>query len=115
MSCSVVKQVIAITIFKRHKSADDPEPQLIAEAIAAFYENNRHRRLVGFPAMQAKVPITADLLQSIMTAQYPPQQTVVHKLIPPVPNVAQFLANGMRFSENRRIILQCFEAFKQFA
>ncbi|KAK0221372.1 hypothetical protein IW262DRAFT_1373266 [Armillaria fumosa] len=114
----------------RHMSVDDPEPQLIAEAIAAFYENNRHRRQIGLPTIQAKVfagitlmgtaprfykiPITADLLQSIMTAQFPPQKTVVHRLIPPVPDIAQFLANGMRPLENRRIILQCFEAFKQF-
>ncbi|KAK0450584.1 uncharacterized protein EV420DRAFT_1630611 [Desarmillaria tabescens] len=124
------KQSQLSTVFKYHMSAYDPEPQLIAGAIAAFYENNRHRRLVGLPAMEAKVftaitlmgttptfykfPITADLLQSIMTAQFPSQQTVVHKLIPPVPDIAKFLANGMRPLENRRIILQCFEAFKQF-
>ncbi|KAF8965959.1 hypothetical protein BDZ97DRAFT_1729627 [Flammula alnicola] len=115
---------------KHHTSADDPEPQLIAEAIAAFYENNRHRRLVGLPVMQAKVfagitlmgtaptfykiRITDDLLESIMTAQFPLQQTVVHRLLPPVPDIAQYLTNGMRPLGNRRIILQCFEAFKQF-
>jgi hypothetical protein len=40
---------------KRQMSADDPEPQLIAEAIAAFYENNRRRMQVGRPTIPAKV------------------------------------------------------------
>ncbi|KIJ31389.1 hypothetical protein M422DRAFT_185989 [Sphaerobolus stellatus SS14] len=115
---------------KRRASVDDPESQLIAEAIAAFYENNRRRSAIGLPAIQAKVfagitmfgtaptfyklPITTALLDSIMTAQFPLRQTIVHKLVPPVPNMAQFLENGMRPLENRRVILQCFEAFKQF-
>ncbi len=36
-----------------------------------------------------KIPVTFDLLYySITTGQFMPLQTVVHKLIPPVPNMA---------------------------
>ena len=109
-------------------SADDPEPQLIAEAIAAFYEANRRRRQVGLSTIPAtvfagitlagtaptfyKIPITSDLLQSVTTAQFPSQKTIVHKFIPPVPNMQYFLREGMVPLENRYICFQCFEGLK---
>lgn len=41
---------------KRHLDQSDPEPQLIAEAIAAFYHNNRIRvQALGVPALESKV------------------------------------------------------------
>jgi hypothetical protein len=113
---------------KRHLSADDPEPQLIAEAIAAFYENNRRRRaaggqlvnhqlfagitLTGTAPIFYKITITSALLEAISTAQYPPQQTVVHRFTPPVPDPNRYSRDGMMPLENRRVVLQCFEAFK---
>jgi hypothetical protein len=115
---------------KRYMAADDPEPQLIAEAIAAFYENNRRRKQVGQPTIRSKVfpgitmtgtaptfykiPVTEHLLYAITTAQYPAQETIVHKLIPPILNIARFAQEGMLPLTNRRVILRCFEAFKQF-
>jgi len=111
-------------------SKSHAEPRLIAAAIAAFYENNNRRRLAGLAAIQAKefagitfrgtapmfykIPITTNLLESIATAQFPPQQTIVQRLIPPVPNMSRLLEDGMIPLDNRRVILQCFEAFKQF-
>ncbi|KIL55952.1 hypothetical protein M378DRAFT_550520 [Amanita muscaria Koide BX008] len=38
----------------RHLSKDDPEPLLIAEAIAAVYENNRTLRAAGLPPLKCK-------------------------------------------------------------
>ncbi|KAK0209267.1 hypothetical protein DFS33DRAFT_1451965 [Desarmillaria ectypa] len=80
----------------------------------------RSKHLAGFTLRGTvptfyKIPVTADLLHSITTAQFSPQKIVVHKLIPPVPNIAKLSENGMRPLENRRIILQYHEAFKQFA
>jgi hypothetical protein len=111
-------------------AAGDPEPQLIADAIAAFDENNRRREQIGLPPISSKVfpaitftgtaptfykiPVTEDLLLGIITAQYPAQETVVRKLIPPVLNISRLLEEGMEPLANRRVVLQCFEAFKQF-
>jgi hypothetical protein len=108
----------------------DPEPQLIAEAIAAFYENNKALRAAGLPTLQSKtfagitmvgtaptfykIPVTEELLTSLATSQYPPQATIVEKFFPPVPSLARLSNDGMRPLANRRIIFQCFEALKQF-
>ncbi|OJA09320.1 hypothetical protein AZE42_07477 [Rhizopogon vesiculosus] len=110
-------------------SSDEVEPQLIAEAIAAFYENNRRRREVGICTVPSKVfagivmsgttpifykiPITEELIDAISCAQHPPNQTVVDKLVPPVPHLHSYSSDGMIPLENRRIIIQCLEAFKQ--
>ena len=115
---------------KRHLSRDDPEPQLIAEAMAALHENNKARGAAGLPKHQSKtfagitmvgtaptlykLPVTDQILVSLATSQYPPQVTTVHKLVPPVPFPERLPHEGMRPLVNRRIILQCFEAFKQF-
>ncbi|KIL65191.1 hypothetical protein M378DRAFT_1039664 [Amanita muscaria Koide BX008] len=89
---------------------DDPEPQLIAEAIAAFYETNRALRAAGLPPLQSKtfagitmigtaptfykIPVTKELLISLATTQYPPQVTTVEKLIPPVPSPERLVNDG---------------------
>ncbi|TEB33833.1 hypothetical protein FA13DRAFT_1789655 [Coprinellus micaceus] len=115
---------------KRLTPPDDLEPQLIAQAIAAFYENNRRRKSIGRPALPLqefagitltgtapifyKIPITQELLFAINTGQYPAQQTVVHRFIPPVPDPNSFFDQGMQTLENRRVVLKCYEAFKQF-
>ncbi|TBU56677.1 hypothetical protein BD310DRAFT_794174, partial [Dichomitus squalens] len=41
---------------KRHLGGSDQEPQLIAEAIAAFHNNNdTHVRVLGLPVLQSRV------------------------------------------------------------
>ncbi|KAH9065508.1 hypothetical protein EDB87DRAFT_1540201, partial [Lactarius vividus] len=40
--------------YKYHLSKDDPEPRLIAGAIAAFYEINRALKPAGLPKLQSK-------------------------------------------------------------
>ncbi|KAF8909712.1 hypothetical protein CPB84DRAFT_1673391 [Gymnopilus junonius] len=113
---------------KRSESLDDPEPQLIAEAIAAFYQNNLRRRTGGRPRLSSKyipaitmvgsspifyrVPVTTTLLNALVTATYPAEETIVLRYIPPVPNPETYRDLGMRPLANRRIVLQCFEGFK---
>jgi hypothetical protein len=110
-------------------SSDEAEPQLIAEAIAAFYENNRRRRDLGIRTVPSKVfagivmsgtaptfykiPVTEELVDAITCAQHPPNQTVIDKLVPPVPRLHSYMSDGMIPLENRRIVIQCLEAFKQ--
>lgn len=107
-------------------SKDDPEPQLIAEAIAALYETNRIRRAAEFPPLHSKTFAGITMVGTVptfykdtcdrrnATAQYPPQATIIEKFIPPVPFPVGLANDGMKTLVNRRIILQCFEALKQF-
>lgn len=101
---------------------------MIAGAVAAFYENNRRRRVAGGQLVNHqlfagvtltgtaptvyKITITSALLEAVSTAQYAPQQTIVHRFTPPVPDPSRYSRDGMMPLENRRVVLQCFEAFK---
>ena len=40
-----------LTCSEHHMSKVDPEPQLIAEAIGTFYEDNKARRVAGLPPL----------------------------------------------------------------
>ncbi|TFK38810.1 hypothetical protein BDQ12DRAFT_712739 [Crucibulum laeve] len=115
---------------KRYQSGEDPEPQVIAEAIAAFHQNNRTRDSINLPPLEShifpaitlvgtaatfyKITITRDLLFAVEGGAYPLNATIVHKFVPSVPDLVNYAAVGMIPLENRRILLQCFEAFKQF-
>ncbi|KAJ7082378.1 hypothetical protein B0H15DRAFT_852732 [Mycena belliarum] len=115
---------------KRHLSSDTAEPQLIAEAVAAYYANNSRRRAVGLEPVTSKVfagivllgtapifyqiPISSELVTAIARAQHPQNPTIVKKLVPPVPHLHKYLRDGMVLLENRRIVFQCLTAFKQF-
>ncbi|KAF8889242.1 hypothetical protein BD779DRAFT_1379576, partial [Infundibulicybe gibba] len=72
-----------------------PEPQLIAEAIAAFRQNNRARHFRCLPPLESqvfpaitmvgtvptfyKITITLDLLLAVEAGVYPEGATIVHK------------------------------------
>ncbi|KAL0945774.1 hypothetical protein HGRIS_012063 [Hohenbuehelia grisea] len=101
---------------KRIGSPDDPKAQLIAESIAAFHLNAIRRRYEGnLPPLERQVipgitmvgtspifyrtTVTRSLLNNLSSLQYPSEETVVLRV-------------GMTTVENRRIVLQCFEAFK---
>jgi hypothetical protein len=110
---------------RTHLDDMDPEPQLIAEAIAAYQYNNMCLERIGLPTIQAKmipgiimagsmptfykIPITQDLVYAVETGRHPEKPTIVHKHIPLVADL-----NGMMPLDNRDTILRCFEAFKQF-
>ncbi|TFK71454.1 hypothetical protein BDN72DRAFT_895575 [Pluteus cervinus] len=111
----------------KESSTVDSEPGLIAEAIAAFFEcQDNHRRfgnavpshreipgiiLRGTAPTFYRIPVTDGLIRSIGGATYPNQPTTVHRLIP-VEDVPRYFREGMKTLENRRVVMQCFEAFK---
>ena len=70
--------------------------------------------MVGSSPTFYKILVTSELVLSVITARYLPPATTVKRLIPPVPFPGRLANDGMEPLANRRIILQCFEAFKQF-
>ncbi|KAJ7775618.1 hypothetical protein DFH07DRAFT_799221 [Mycena maculata] len=119
-----------ILLVQHYTPEAEAEPQLIAAAIAAHYENNRHRRTLGLPTVTAKVfagiimigtaptfyqiPVSEALVEAVDRGQYPPAATAVRKLIPPVHNLTDHFYDGMAPLANRRIIFQCLGAFRPF-
>ena len=122
--------VLLVQEDKRHLDQLDPEPQLIAEAIATFQRNNMRLSRMGLPMSNQmtipgitvigtaptffKISITSALVEAVETGSYPYEATIVHKLVPPVPRLDLLEERGMRPLDNRVVILGCFEAFKQF-
>ncbi|KAI0269476.1 hypothetical protein BGY98DRAFT_1014873 [Russula aff. rugulosa BPL654] len=113
---------------KRLTSMNDPEPQVIAEAIAAFALNNRKRERdlhlplrnsIMFPCITLvetspifyKITVTAALSQAVQTGTFPEIETHVLRYIPALPRGN---SEGMRPLPNRLEILRCLEAFKNF-
>ena len=122
--------VLLVQEDKRHLDKLDPEPQLIAEAIATFQRNKRRLSRMGLPMPNQmtipgitiigtaptffKISITSALVKAVETGIYPSQDTIVHRLVPPVPRPHLLEEHGMKPLDNRAIILGCFEAFKQY-
>ncbi|KAF8265101.1 hypothetical protein EI94DRAFT_372050 [Lactarius quietus] len=106
----------------------DPEPQLIAGAIAAFYQNNLHRKTAGKRMWNSqiisgiimfgtvptfyRIPVTADLVHAVQTGRHPVETTRVQRCVPPVPNQDAYIREGLIPLVNRYIVMQCYEAFK---
>jgi hypothetical protein len=116
---------------KQHKESKDPEPQLIAEAIAAFQSNNYRRAcilgqdpivhkvvpgitLTGTSPIFYKIPITTQLAECVALGVFRATPTVVHAHLPAVARPARRLSEGMKPLDNRAVILSCYEAFKKF-
>jgi len=68
--------------------------------------------MIGTAPIFYRIPVTTALLEELATASYPKEETTVLRYIPPVPHQHRYRNDGMRPLDNRRIILQCFEAFK---
>ena len=68
--------------------------------------------MIGTAPIFYRIPVTMALLQAAATASYPYEETIVLRYIPPVPHQHRYRSDGMGPLDNRRIILQCFEAFK---
>jgi len=113
---------------KRLENPEDPEPQLIAEAIAAYQRNNfiRNRVLhvptldeITFPGITLigtsptfyKIKITTELNDAVMGGTFPASVVVVYRHTPRLPRRN---SEGMRPLENRTLILQYYQAFKAF-
>lgn len=114
--------------FEEHGS--DPEAQLIAEAIASFQENNKIRRalkiaeqsealipgivMIGsFPTFY-KIRVTQELAKAVAHGTFPTERFIVYSHTPVLPRPRRRLSEGMKPLDNRKIILQCYEAFKKF-
>lgn len=107
--------------------AQESAPQLIAQALGAFTHNRTLRAIEELPILESytfpgitmkgsypilyKIPVTGKLVDAVNHCQHPPDVTLVKRLMPPgldEPN----LESGFLSLQNRRIWLQCFEAFK---
>jgi hypothetical protein len=113
------------TLFNNLKTG--AEAQVVAEAIAAFQFNNAKRSARGQPVLEVMtipcitmlgtnptfylVPVTRELSEAVMTAQYPTSQTRVLKCV----TVAARQREGMADTEFRKLALKRFVAFKSLA
>ena len=113
---------------KAYRNSDDPEPQLVAEAIAAFQYNNktRHRHLkkevlssytfpcitmIGSHARFYKIPVTQELNESVIDGYKPILKTKIQCFDPLEKHPISAL--GMSQLENRKKILQCFKLMRE--
>ncbi|TEB23377.1 hypothetical protein FA13DRAFT_1420359 [Coprinellus micaceus] len=133
--CLIDEQDIVLLVQegKRQTSpGEDPEPQLIAAAVAAFTLNIRNRvENLGIPPLPSKlfagisltgtapvfykINVTAELVTAISGGGYPETLTVVYAHLPVVPRRPhRRWGEGMKPLDNRRVILSCYEAFKRF-
>ncbi|KAK0186722.1 hypothetical protein F5146DRAFT_935951 [Armillaria mellea] len=103
---------------------EDSEAQLVAEAVAAFAQNNQSRMDAGLPPLTEKimpgimmlgttptfykVPVSQSLLYHIRHGTYPPELTQVTCCAVPVPRPGE----GMKPLDNRKEIFRFYEAFK---
>ncbi|KAJ8496415.1 hypothetical protein ONZ45_g12479 [Pleurotus djamor] len=104
-------------------------PPIFAAACAAFAENNAVRSrarvplldkmtfpgitLVGSTPTFYKITVTKGLIIALATGQYPEKSTNVEKFLPPVDNPLAFYHSGMKHLNDRAVVFQCFQAFKQ--
>jgi hypothetical protein len=102
---------------------------MVAQAIAAFHQSNQRRIQNGQPPWIGRyvaaiimygtapvfyrVPVTQTFMDALASNQYPADQMLVHRFIPPVSNPDTYKERGMRPVDNRKTIFQCLEAFKK--
>jgi hypothetical protein len=127
---SMILLVLQTDRTRINRPTGQPEPQVIAGAIAAYQNNNKKREARGLPAVDAMtipcitmngtqptfylVPVTRELSVAVMTGRYPYVETKVTKC------VTTFGPNGqvresMETAEYRRLAFQRFIAFRGLA
>ncbi|KAJ7759988.1 hypothetical protein B0H16DRAFT_1415663 [Mycena metata] len=115
---------------KRLGGPTDAYAQLIAEAIAAYQVNQSTRTASGLARLQSlvvpgillvgtspifyNVPLTEELVRCVERGEYPTTPTIVAVHLPDLPRPHRRWVEGMEPLDNRRIILECYEAFKAF-
>ncbi|KAI9228247.1 MAG: hypothetical protein DHS80DRAFT_23490 [Piptocephalis tieghemiana] len=114
---------------KSHINPVDPEPQLIAEAIAAFQNNNKVReRFLNVPPLPEytfpcitmigtyptfyKITVDEQLSRDVQFGNYPSKQTLVRRFEPI--SGRRRHSFGMKPIDNRIRILKAFKAFRPF-
>jgi hypothetical protein len=121
-------QILLILQDELMPGSRDPEPQIVAKAIAAYQANNKVRvtslnlpplHAIIFPAISMigaklifyKITISIDLCDNVSAGNRSGYNTHLLRYIPVLPRRDD---PGMRPLENRVEILACLEAFKQF-
>ena len=115
---------------KSNFNDSDPEPQVIAEAIAAYQNNNDRRIRMHLPRLHSMtipcitmvgtrptfylVPVTQDLSNAVSSGQYPRVETTALKCVT-VAGRNRSLSEGMESPEYRRVAFQRMVAFKALA
>ena len=125
----VDNQILLILQHTSSSSLKDPEPQIVAKAVAAYEANNEVRvttlnlpplPTITFPAISMigtkfifyKITVTDALSVAVQRGRYPSMTDAsVSRYIPVLPKRHGL---GMRPLENRAEILACLAAFKQF-
>jgi hypothetical protein len=135
--CLVQGSSIILLVVQEAVGIRDPEPQLIAEAIANFHWNNRIRVQLGeseldsmtFPCIAMigtrpifyLIPVTRNLSQAVNTSTYPTytsfpttvtEPTVVRRC---VVSFNSRVNEGMENPDFRQLALQHFAAFRTLA
>jgi len=111
-------------------NTSDPEPQVIAEAIAAYQHNNQKRARMGLSTLDTMtvpcitmigtrptfylVPVTQELSDAVITGRWPKVETKVLKCVTVVPHNRR-LSEGMEMPEYRKVAFQRMIAFKAIA
>jgi hypothetical protein len=125
--CDENDYVLLVQEDKGLDNPEDPEPQLIAEAIAAYQRNNFIRdrvlhipihdestfpgiTLVGTSPTFYKIKVTAELSDAVMGGTFP-NKTIVYRF---TPRLLHPSGDGMKPLENRTDIIQYYQAFKAF-
>ncbi|KAJ7599028.1 hypothetical protein C8J56DRAFT_815343 [Mycena floridula] len=128
--CIIDENDIILLLVQEDKpidNPDDPEPQLVAEAIAAFQRNNsvRARELflpkldeITFPGITFygtsptfyKITVTKALNNAVVTGTFPATQTIIYRHTPRLPRRN---SEGMKPLDNRALLIRYFQAFKE--
>jgi hypothetical protein len=69
--------------------------------------------MIGTMPIFYKIPVTCELASAVRQGISPSHTTTVEMFVPPVQNEGKMYEEGIIPLENRRTVLQCFEAFKQ--
>jgi hypothetical protein len=126
--CLLKGDAILLMVLHRRSPLDDPEPHIIAAAIAAYTANNKYRlhrdhlpplSAITFPAitltdtnfMFYKITVTDELCRAVASGIYPVTKTEVLRYGPVLPSYP--LNPPMYPLKNRAVLLACLEAFKQ--
>jgi hypothetical protein len=131
--CLVDRQSMILLVLQENKTifnSTQPEPQVIAEAIAAYQYNNEKRQTRRLPTLDAMtipcitmvgtrptfylVPVTRALSVAVVTGQYPKAPTEVVKCVTFLGHNRRS-SEGMETPEYRRVAFQRFIAFKDLA
>ncbi|KAH7912402.1 hypothetical protein BJ138DRAFT_1230878 [Hygrophoropsis aurantiaca] len=132
--CNEEETILLVELDKYYnRRALKPLPRPVAHAIAAFQMHNDVRAMSGLDPVEqkarnsvilaiimlgtlptfVKIPVTTELDECVRSGEYPTFPTVVQGHIPEIPSPLP-QSDAMKPLDNRRVIFQCFEAFRQF-